>query len=172
MFPNGNIYGKVKVLVTQLCLTLWAPVHGILQARILEWVATSFSRGSSWPRDQTQASCTGGGFFITEPPRKDKETINPWKNGKMAGIWTWSSKWWRSNWEDKGKFNKVYLYRFLNSKIPNSRSKLIQGREPSHERFMTCFREEEQGGKVRMNFLILLFSQTLPAPDFQYAHTP
>ena len=41
-----------------LCSTLWtvahqAPVHGILQARILEWVAISFSRGSSQPRDRT-----------------------------------------------------------------------------------------------------------------------
>ena len=32
-------------------------VHGIFQARILEWVAISFSRGSSWPRYQTQVSC-------------------------------------------------------------------------------------------------------------------
>ena len=32
-------------------------VHGILQARILQWVAISFSRGSSWPRDQTHVSC-------------------------------------------------------------------------------------------------------------------
>ena len=38
-------------------------VHGVLQARILEWVAISFSRGSSWPRDQTWVSCMAGGFF-------------------------------------------------------------------------------------------------------------
>ena len=38
-------------------------VHGILQARILEWVAISFSRGSSWPRDQTQVSHTAGRPF-------------------------------------------------------------------------------------------------------------
>ena len=38
-------------------------VHGILQARILEWVAIPFSRGSSQPRDQTQVSHTVGGFF-------------------------------------------------------------------------------------------------------------
>ena len=39
------------------CSPPGSPVHGILQARILEWVAISFSRGSSWPRDQTQVSC-------------------------------------------------------------------------------------------------------------------
>ena len=52
--------------VAQSCPTLCDPmdcslpgssVHGILQARILEWVAISFSRGSSWPRDRTQVSC-------------------------------------------------------------------------------------------------------------------
>ena len=39
-------------------------VHGILQARILEWVAIPFSRGSSQPKDQTQVSHTEGRFFI------------------------------------------------------------------------------------------------------------
>ena len=42
-------------------------VHGISQARTLEWVAISFSRGSSWPRDQTWVSCIAGRFFTTEP---------------------------------------------------------------------------------------------------------
>ena len=42
----------------------WAAVHGILQARILEWVASSFPRGSSQPRDQTQFSCIAGIRFI------------------------------------------------------------------------------------------------------------
>ena len=55
--------------VTQLCLTLRDPmdcslpgssVHGIFQARVLEWVAISFSRGSSWPRYQTRVSRTVG----------------------------------------------------------------------------------------------------------------
>ena len=62
------------VLITQLCTTLCDPmdcsppgssVHGILQARIPEWVAIPFSRGSSQPRDQTQILCTAGGFFTT-----------------------------------------------------------------------------------------------------------
>ena len=63
---------KVKVLVAQSCLTLCdlmddsplgSSVYGILQARILEWVAISFSRGSSQPTDQTWVSCIAGGFF-------------------------------------------------------------------------------------------------------------
>ena len=50
-------------------------VHGILQARILEWVALSFSRESSRPRDQTHVSCIAGGFFTTEPPGKSPRNI-------------------------------------------------------------------------------------------------
>ena len=44
-------------------------IHGILQARILDWVAIPFARGSSQPRDWTQISYTAGGFF-TELPEK------------------------------------------------------------------------------------------------------
>ena len=42
-------------------------VHGIIQARVLEWVAIPFSRGSSQPRNQIYISCLAGRFFITEP---------------------------------------------------------------------------------------------------------
>ena len=59
---------KVKVKVARSCPTLWDPrdytFHGILQARILEWVVFSFSRGFSPPRDQTQVSCIADTFFI------------------------------------------------------------------------------------------------------------
>ena len=55
------------VKVAQSCLTLCSPtdytVHGILQARILEWVVFPFSRGSSQPRDPTQVSCIAGSRF-------------------------------------------------------------------------------------------------------------
>ena len=64
---------KVKVKVTQLCPTLWNPIdytfHGILQARILEWVAFPFFRGSSQPRNQTQGSCIIGGSFTSGATR-------------------------------------------------------------------------------------------------------
>ena len=57
MFKISTLY-QVKVLITQLCLTLCNPLdcnlpgssfHGILQARILKWVAIPFPRGSAWP---------------------------------------------------------------------------------------------------------------------------
>ena len=55
---------NVCMLCVQLCLTfcdLMGPLdssdHGIFQARILEWVASSYARGSSRPRDQTHVSC-------------------------------------------------------------------------------------------------------------------
>ena len=45
-------------------------VHGILQTRILEWVANPFSTGSSPPRVRTHVSCIAGRFFTAEPPGK------------------------------------------------------------------------------------------------------
>ena len=60
---------NMKSEISQLCPTLCDPtdytVHGILQARILEWVAFPFSRGPSQPRDQTQVSHIAGGFFTS-----------------------------------------------------------------------------------------------------------
>ena len=45
------------------CSLPGSSVHGILQATILEWVAISVSRGSSWPRNRTRVSCIAGWFF-------------------------------------------------------------------------------------------------------------
>ena len=60
--------------VAQLCPTLSNPtdytVHGILQARILEWGRLSFSKGSSHPRDRTQVSGIAGGFFTSWATRE------------------------------------------------------------------------------------------------------
>ena len=76
---QSMMYDSCICPVTQSCPTVCNPmdcrlpgssVHGILQARILEWVAISFSRGSSQPRDITCISCLVGRFFTTEPPEK------------------------------------------------------------------------------------------------------
>ena len=71
---------KESVLVTQSCLTLSDPmdcsrqaplsVHGILQARILEWVAIPSSRGPSWIGNRTWVSCTADGFFTVWATRE------------------------------------------------------------------------------------------------------
>ena len=67
-------------LVTKSCLTVRGPmdcslpgssVRAISQARILEWVAISFSRGPSPPRDRS-LTCIASGFFTTEPPGKPR----------------------------------------------------------------------------------------------------
>ena len=63
----------VLLFVTPVdCSLPGSSVHGILQARILEWVAITFSTGSSRPRDRTRSSChiscIADRFFTTEPP--------------------------------------------------------------------------------------------------------
>ena len=67
----------MKVKVAQNCLTLYDPmdytVHGILQARILEWVAFPFSRGSSQPRDPRSPPLQADSL-PAEPPGKSKNT--------------------------------------------------------------------------------------------------
>ena len=65
---------KVKVKVAQSCSTLCDPmdctVHGILQARIPEWVAFPFSRGSFQPRDGTQVFHISSRFFTSPMPKR------------------------------------------------------------------------------------------------------
>ena len=76
---------KWKKKVVQSCPTLCDPmdcsllgssIHGLLQTRILEWVAISFSRGSSWPRDQTPVSCIAGRHFNLWAIREVLEEIS------------------------------------------------------------------------------------------------
>ena len=71
----GKVIGREsEVKVTQSCPTLFDSmdytVHEILQARILEWVAMLFSRGSFQSKDQTQVSHTAGGFLTNGAPRE------------------------------------------------------------------------------------------------------
>ena len=93
-------------LVAKLCLTLCDPidwslpgssVHGIVQARILEWGAISSSRGSSWPRDWTHVSCLAGRVFTAENESENHSAVSdslrphgwytPWNSpGQNAGM--------------------------------------------------------------------------------------
>ena len=96
--------------VTQLCPTLCDPmdcspsgstVHGISQARILEWVAISFSRGSSRPSNQTRTSsfisCIAGRFLTTEPPAVQlpscvRLSATPWTAARQAFLFITNSQ--------------------------------------------------------------------------------
>ena len=98
----GNPLMKVKLLVAQLCLTLcghidcsWLgfSVHEILQARMLNWVAIPFSRGSSQPRDRTQVSGIAGRFLT---------------------IWATRDMWWNSLKEaNMNSFSNYKVSRFF-----------------------------------------------------------
>ena len=89
--------------VAQLCPTLCDPmdciVHGILQARILEWVAFRFSRGSSQPRDRTQVSRIAGRFSTSEPQGKPKKLANYWKGTLILRSTFSLSQWSPTIWE-------------------------------------------------------------------------
>ena len=78
--PRWNRISKLKIIfeteseVAQSCLTLCNPmdcslpgfsIHGIFQERVLKWVAISFSRRSSWPKDWTWVSCIVGRCFTS-----------------------------------------------------------------------------------------------------------
>ena len=100
-----------QCVCAQLCLTLCDPmdcspsgssVHGIFQARILEWVAISFSRGSSWPRDWTCVSwifsigrwilyhwASWKAMYCTRATKKKTSSISfvSWRSCTVPGLW-------------------------------------------------------------------------------------
>ena len=76
---RNNMLIESESEVTQSCLTLFDPmdcslpgssVHGIFQARVLEWVVIFFSKESSWPKDWTWVSCIAGRSFTVWATRE------------------------------------------------------------------------------------------------------
>ena len=68
----------------------FSSINGILQARMLEWVAIFFSRGSSWPRDQTQVSHTAGRLFTIRATKESQRSVQmPWTYFLICawGLW-------------------------------------------------------------------------------------
>ena len=100
--------------------TPWTAAHqaplsvGFFQARVLEWVAISYSRGSSWPRDGTCISCLAGGFFTTEPPGKPMILLS---NNKEQSIDTCNnlhgSQGYYGEWKKSQKLHAYDLYNIL-----------------------------------------------------------
>ena len=86
-------------------------VHGISQARILEWVAISFPRESFWPRDWTLFSCIAGRFFAALPlgvVHKAYSIIKCWPSHLIYWILYWK-------WETDGlyRYRIVIMYRLF-----------------------------------------------------------
>ena len=81
-------------LVTKSCLTLFWPyglyparLHGILQARILEWVAISFSSGSPWPRDPSHVSCIDWRIRILYPLRQKGRLVHAFMQIEILSLY-------------------------------------------------------------------------------------
>ena len=106
-------------LVTKSCPTLCDPmdyslpgssVHGIIQARILEWGAISSSRGSSWPRDSTHVSCLAGRFFPGESESRSVVSDSLWPFG------------WYTPWNSLGQNAGMGSLSFLQGIFPTQGS--------------------------------------------------
>ena len=130
------------MLVAQSCLTLCNPtdysqpgssVHGILHARILEWVAIPFSRGSSKSRDQTWVFCITSRFFtIGEPPGSSNPLQysclgNPVERGA-----------WQATVHGVTKESDMALWLNNNSKVTQSVTELPCGPGWSHHFAVRC----------------------------------
>ena len=81
----------MKVKAAQSCPTLWdlldcIPVDGILQARILEWVAIPFSRGSSQPREGTQVSHIAGNNELLNGFNDEAAYEKAWKRLRLSRL--------------------------------------------------------------------------------------
>ena len=116
-------------LVTQSCLTICNPmdyslpgfsVHEILQARILEWVVMLSSRGSSRPRDWTQAFCITGGFFTIWATREAYSSISSVQ--LLSHVWLFATPWIAAHQASLSITNSQSLLRLMSieSVMPSS----------------------------------------------------
>ena len=140
MFPLGNFFPSC--FLVRLCITVksfWSclilcdlidcslpcsSVHWIFWARVLEWVASSFSRGPSQPRDWTQVFLIAGRCFIIWATRKavscSPATDDPDPNSSFQRLRT---------------FNKIDCTMFLRRTFPSLRiswQEVSEGALPSH----------------------------------------
>ena len=129
-FSNkGNIWIQMKENeseVAQLCLTFCDPidcslsgssVHGIFQARILEWGAISFSRRSSWPRDWTQVSRIVSRHFTVWATREVQKKWKSLPNIYMLWLFRGLPSFHINNWNHGQTTLKMNLWYVSNSII-------------------------------------------------------
>ena len=91
-----SLLSRVRFCNPMDCSPSRSSIHGILQARILEWVVISFSRRTSWPRDRTQVSLTAGRFFTIWATREVQDYhmtqkfhtwVYIWKDNNNSNLW-------------------------------------------------------------------------------------
>ena len=100
------------------CSLASSSIHGIFQARVLEWVAISFSRGSSQPRDWTQVSCIAANALPSEPPGKPRQYIKEQKHhfankdlsSQGYGLSSGHVQMWEMN-NKEGRAKKTWCFR-------------------------------------------------------------
>ena len=127
-FAFRHIHTLIHAKSLQLCPTLCNPmdwsspgssVHGILQARILEWVAIAFSRRSSWPSDQTQVSHIADRFFTIWATREALCSIRIcqichifyYRLQPLQHKSWWLVEWWGSPEKTTEKVIQLVMYR-------------------------------------------------------------
>ena len=104
------------------CSLPGSSVHGISQARILKWIATFFSRGSSQPTDGTCISWITGRLFTTEPPRKLRPYIKC-KRNKDEDVMSWALREPTASWlRGRGDIKQATLLQTLYHILPNLQS--------------------------------------------------
>ena len=86
--PRACAQSRLTLCDPMDCSLPGSSVHGIFSARILEWVAISSSRGSSWPRTEPSSAALAGRFFTTSatweaPPRVYRIIAVQWENGEL-----------------------------------------------------------------------------------------
>ena len=94
----------------------WAPdsfIHGILQARMLEWVAITFSRGSSQPRDRTLVSCITSRFFTVRATREANDTHKGGSVIKKKICLTMQEMWVRSLGQENPLEGEMATYSYI-----------------------------------------------------------
>ena len=98
-----KLFSRVRLCDPMDCSLSGSSIHGIFQARVLEWIAIAFSRGSSWPRNRTWVSHIAGRCFTVWATREmvhhrgleceSRKSRDTWS---YRQIWPWSTEWSRA----------------------------------------------------------------------------
>ena len=94
-------HSEVNSVKVTLCNPMDHTAHGTFQARILEWVAFPFSRGSSQPRVRTQVSHIAGRFFTSWATREAQNLVSAWSGSR--GSWEEHCSWTGSQEQPPGR---------------------------------------------------------------------